>query len=94
MRKVSIGLFVGLVGLFSVMGSVVQADSYGYGSRMGSSPLFSSSISNSYSRYKMEGYNFRSHNGLHRVNYKRHFTLHRVYDRDRRSYRALRKLKK
>ncbi len=47
-----------------------------------------------YSTYKMEGYNFRSHTSLNRVNYKRSFTLHRVYDKDRRSYRALRKLNK
>ena len=94
MRQFRFGFLLGFAALFSVMGSVVQAGSYGYGSRVTSSPLFSSSLSNSYSRYKMEGYNFRSHNGLHRVNYKRHFTLHRVYDRDRRSYRALRKLKK
>ncbi len=83
--------FVLAVGVASILSSIAQAGQYD--SRV-TSRLTTDSRINSYSQFKMDGYNFRSHSSLNRLNYKRHFTLNRVYDRDRNSYRALRKLEK
>ena len=90
MNKVALYI-LSATSVIAVFATVAEAGRYGYSS---TSRILANSRVNSYSQYKMDGYNFRSHNSLGRLNYKRHFTLNRVYDRDRRSYRALRKLEK